>query len=144
MGSILNLYNRIKKVDVNTVVSDTIEEASPLITDRQKGQMLEGVNAKGARIGRYRNPAYAQMKAAMNPVANGSVDLLLTGDFYRGIYTEARGDTIVIDSTDEKTDSLAKKYGEIIFGLNKNTKAELIREDLKPIFLKNIKAATGL
>ncbi len=143
--TIKGLYDKIKKVDTELVIQDSMEEVSPLITDRQKGQMLEGVNSKGARIGRYRSGAYAQMKAAMNPIPGfGVPDLLLTGQFYKSIFTEVRGDKVLTDATDEKTQSLVNKYGEEIFGLNKATKSELIKGDLRPVFMKNIRKATGL
>jgi hypothetical protein len=143
--TILGLRNKIQNVNVDKVIQESMEEVAPLITDRQKGQMIEGTNKKGAKIGRYRNAAYAQKKNQMNPIPGfGIPDLLLTGAFYKGIYTEIRGSRVIIDSTDEKTPKLARQYGEEIFGLDKSSKVELVREDLRPVFMREIKKATGL
>jgi hypothetical protein len=143
--TIKGLHDKIKSVNVGEVIESSMEDAAPLIADRQKDQMRDGVNQKGAKIGRYRNPAYARKKNAMNPLPGfGVPDLLLTGAFYKGIYADVRGDKLILDSTDGKTPKLAKQYGEEIFGLNRSTKAEFIREDLRPVFMKRIKKATGL
>lgn len=140
MTTILSLLKRVERLPIDTVITDSMEEVAPMISDRQKGQMLEGLNAKGMKIGHYRNPAYARLKNSMNPVPGlGVPDLHLTGEFYREIYTEIRGEKVIIDSTNEKTEALAKRFGEEIFGLNKPTKAELIKEDLQPVFMKHIR-----
>jgi hypothetical protein len=144
MATILQLIERIKKADTDNIIEETMEEAAPLITDRQKDQMLGGINSEGKKIGRYRSPAYAAMKSRMNPIPGfGIPDLRLTGDFYKGIYTEVRGDKIITDSVDEKTQDLADKYGEEIFGLSKPVKKEAIK-DIKPLFFKRIRNAIGL
>jgi hypothetical protein len=144
MATLLKLIERIKRTEVDTIIEETMEDASPLITDRQKDQMLGGLNSEGKKIGRYRSPAYASMKNRMNAIPGfGVPDLRLTGDFYKGIYTEVRGDKLIIDSVDEKTQDLADKYGETIFGLNKVTKKEAIK-DIKPLFLNKIRNAIGL
>jgi hypothetical protein len=140
MTTILSMIKRVQSFDVTKAAAEAMEEAAPLLTDRQKDQLLEGKNAKGQKIGRYRNPAYARMKAAMNPVPGlGVPDLKLTGDFWKGIYVDIRGDRVIIDSVDEKTQDLVDKYSEAIFGLNKNTKAEFVREDLRPVFIKTVR-----
>jgi hypothetical protein len=144
MASILELYNRIDKLKVDDIVEDTMTDASPMLRDKQRGQMSDGLNAEGDKIGRYRNPAYARMKNSMNPKPGfGTPDLKLTGAFYKDIYTEVRGDKLIIDSVNEKTQALAEKYSEKIFGLNKETKADAIVE-LKPIFIDRMKTETGL
>jgi len=145
MGTLLQLKKRLEALKVDRVSQDSMEAVSNQLADRQRDQMLEGKNRKGARIGRYRNPAYARMKEVMNPLPGfGVPDLRLTGEFYKQVYVDVRDNTVIIDSTDEKTQSLVNKYGEEIFGLNENTKAEFIRKDLRPVFMQKISEATGL
>lgn len=140
----LELYNRIKKVNHTEAIEDTMEEASPVIRQKQRNQMHSGLNREGKPIGKYRSPAYAKKKNALNPIPGlGVPDLKLTGEFYKGIYSEVRGDKIIIDSTDGKTPALANRFGEEIFGLNKESKAEAVKE-IKPVLIKNMKKATGL
>ena len=144
MATILSLLQRVQSLNVNTVSQDTMEEAAPIVESWQRDQLLGGKNREGKKIGRYRNPAYAQMKHSMNAVPGlGVPDLRLTGDFYRGIYTDVRGDKIIIDSTDEKTQDLVDKYGEVIFGLSKDTKKEAVK-DIRPIFMQNVRKAVKL
>lgn len=145
MSTILDMIKRVQAFDVEAVTVASMEEVAPDITKRQREQMKQGLNAEGERIGRYRNPDYARMKHAMNAVPGlGNVDLKLTGEFSREIYTEIRGDQVIIDSTNEKTNDLAKKYGEVIFGLNSDTKAELIDQELQPVFMKHVRNALKL
>ena len=102
--------------------------------------MMKGENATGKRIGRYRNPAYARLKNSMNPVPGlGVPDLKLTGKFHREIFAEIRGDKVIIDSVNEKTEALVEKYGETIFGLNVENKNELIEEVIRPVFMRNMR-----
>lgn len=140
MATILEMINRVKALNLQDVSERSMEEAAPDMTRRQREQFLEGKNSKGKRIGRYRNPAYARLKAQMNPVPGlGNVDLRLTGEFLKGVYTEIRGDQVIVDSVDEKTNDLAEKYGEVIFGLAPDPKAAFVNEDLQPVFMKNVR-----
>jgi hypothetical protein len=106
---------------------------------------MDGLNALGEQIGKYRNPAYARRKNAMNPLPGfGIPDLKLSGAFHRQVYAETRGDKVILDSTDPKTQKLVDKYGEEIFGLNKVSKIEFIKESLRPKFLSVIRKALQL
>jgi hypothetical protein len=134
------MINRVEKANIDKVITESMEEVAPLITDRQRDQWIQGLNSKGQKIRRYRSASYAKLKHAMNPVAGlGFWDLDLTGQFKKETFTEIRGDKVIIDSTNEKTQSLVDRAGEEIFGLNKPTKKELINDDLQPVFMKNIR-----
>ena len=65
-------------------------------------------------------------------------------DFYNEIFVDARDETFVIDSADEKAGKLIMDYGEKIFGLGRSRRAEWVQETLKPTYVRNIKTATGL
>lgn len=54
------------------------------------------------------------------------------------MFADIRDDKIVIDSEDRKTEMLTKKYGDNIFGINKESKLELSKE-LRLSFFRNIK-----
>lgn len=73
--------------------------------------------------------SYARKKGKESPI-----DLEDKGDFKRDEFLDLRGATFVIDSADEKTEKLLAQFGENIFGLNSETKAEL-----KPINQKTMK-----
>jgi hypothetical protein len=142
---VLKLIQKLQAISVNDVATESLEAATDQLRDRQKDQLLSGLNSKGQKIGRYQSKKYASFKNQMNPAPGfGVPDLRLTGGFYKGIYSDVRGETVLIDSTDEKTTALVKKYGESVFGLNKPTKREFIKQDLRPIFMRIIRAKTGL
>jgi hypothetical protein len=140
MATLLNMLDRVKAMDVSAIVTETMEAVTPDIKASQQGQMLKGLNARGTRIGMYRSGAYAVIKNRMNPVPGyGVPDLKLTGEFHREIYAEIRGDKVIIDSVNEKTEALAKKYGEEIFGLNAESKTTLIEDVVRPQFMKKVR-----
>lgn len=60
----------------------------------------------------------------MNPLAEGRVDLRLTGDYYDDLEVETNSDEIVMTNRNEKHDSLSDKYGEHL-GFNDETGSEL-------------------
>jgi hypothetical protein len=127
---------RLKSFDVSEVAQDAIIENSKSIADQQRHQMLTGLNSKGEKIGKYRNASYARKKAAMNPLAGGSVDLKLTGAFHRGIFVaDVRKDVFVLSSTDEKTVDLANKYNDP-FGMNEDSRKELVNGELGKGFIR--------
>lgn len=140
----MELYNRIKKVDVNTVSEMTMEDAAPMLKKQQQLQMLQGLNQKGEKIGKYRNPKYAAKKNSLNPLPGfGFVDLKLTGAFQDAIVIDVRGERIVFEGADIKTEDLAKKYGETILGLNEESRGEVVKE-IRPVFVKNMRKEAGL
>lgn len=144
MATLLKILNAYQNLNVNEVSEDALEATTQELRKRQRGQMESGKNAYGEIIGRYRNPAYARKKQAMNPKPGlGNVDLKLTGATHRDIYSEVRGNKVIIDSTNEKTQKLAEKYGEQIFGLSPEVKKDYINEDLRPVFIRVIKKALG-
>lgn len=144
-GTVSNLIKKFRSLNIEQVAQDSMESALPQLVDRQKDQMLSGLNKKGKIIGKYKSAAYANLKHSMNPIPGlGVPDLLLSGDFYRKIYGDVRGNTLILDSTDEKAGFLAKRFGEEIFGLNKDSKKEFIKEDLKPAFMTEIKKVVRL
>lgn len=126
------------RLDLPLLIENSLIETAAEYIGLQKDQMLHGLNAQGKTIGKYRNPAYARRKAAINPLAGeGNVDLKDKGDFYREIFTDVRADEIIVDSSDTKSAALQKKYGEDIFGLDNDSKNEYVKE-VRPVFLEMV------
>lgn len=138
MAGINQMLERIKSVNVTEESATALDANAKEIIDLQKVQLLKGVKADGKKIGKYKNNSYAAKKFSQNPLAGfGNVDLKLTGDFAFGIFVDVRTQSFVIDSQDNKTDKIFKRYGDP-FGLNKKSKVELI-PPLKKTMVKNIK-----
>lgn len=145
MATTLDIVKRFEGLNVDTVSQEAMEQVTTPLKEKQKDQLLSGLNRMGEQIGKYRSPAYAKKKYAMNPLpGEGIPDLKLTGAFHREVYAEVRGDKVIVDSTNDKTQALVNKYGEKIFGLNTEKKIEFIKEDLKPAFIREIKKTLKL
>lgn len=140
MTTIGDIKRRFKALDINDQAQQAIDDTREPLIEKQKGQLLQGLNAKGNKIGKYRNNKYARVKNQMNPLPGlGTPDLKLTGAFHKGLFVDVRTDTYVIESGDEKNDDLQDKYGTEILGLNKESRVEYVKEDLRPRFLKNVR-----
>lgn len=125
-------------LDIQFLIENSLIETAQNYVGLQKDQMLHGLAADGTKIGKYRNPQYAAMKAQMNPLAGeGNVDLKNKGDFYSGIFTDVRADSIVVDSADQKSTALQSKYGERIFGLDDDSKSEYAQQ-VRPVFFQMV------
>lgn len=127
----------VKALNTDAAVDDAIEQTKEKVVELNRSQLLRGENKDGDRLGKYRNPAYARMKAAMNPLAGGSVDLKLTGGFQREMFVDQRRDALVLGSTDEKTQSLLRRYPGA-FGLGPRS-IESYRATVRPVLFSMIK-----
>ena len=127
IGETINILNRN---------SDLIES---FITD----ELRKGIDADGQKIGNrkpYKTPLYAEFKNQLNPLpGRGNPDLRLRGDFYEGIKVEVRGDQLIAEGTDFKTQFLENRYGNVV-GFNPEVRERIIEEILRPqlaIFTQN-------
>jgi hypothetical protein len=108
--------------DFDNLVTESVDETKQIATAYNKEQMIYGQDSADGIIGEYNWKEYGQMKAQMNPFADGKVDLRLTGAFHKAMNANINGNVMVIDSTDSKRNKLVAKYGEEIFGLNTKNK----------------------
>lgn len=117
---------------------------SPELIKAKVDELKRGENPEGGRIGYYRNPAYRLFKQSINPMARGTVDLILTGNFSRGIGLERAGKgKFLFDSSDEKAPDLFEKYGQENRLLNIREWQRIQREILWPRYIKQIKRSLG-
>lgn len=139
MASLLQIKERISTLNIRTIAETSIEETKQDIIDRQKEQMRYGLNAKGQKIGKYKNDAYARKKNAMNPLAGmGNVDLKLEGNFTGALKVDVGPDVYKTYSTDSKAEALTEKYGPDIVGLDPDHKKGYVN-DLRPVFMKHVR-----
>ena len=118
MRTLSSLISAVESLNLNNLIMESMDQASPTYLEQQKEQMGYAVNEKGQTIGKYLSAAYARKKNQMNPNAGyGNVDLRLTGSFYEAMEAKAQPDGMNIDSTDQKSQMLQQKYGSDIFGL---------------------------
>lgn len=78
-------------------------------------------------------------------MASGTVDLILTGEFTRGLFVESKGNRrFLFDSNDDKTPDLVEKYGADIMGINEETFLQLQKERYRFDLIKFIKREIGV
>ena len=137
MATVNQLRSRLTALNVKDVSFRSVEETKEVITEIQRQQMFQGLNAEGKKIGRYRSNKYARVKNEMNPLPGlGIPDLKLTGAFYAKMETDVTPEVFKSFSTDEKNAELTAKYDP--FGLNKESKSKYAGK-LRPVFIKNVK-----
>lgn len=142
MATVKKFLDRIQKLDMHRVVKTTLGEKRELMPELNRDQMMHGKRADGSDI----EPPYTyftrleKKKRGMDP---NVVTLYDRGDFHRGIYVDIGSDSLEIDSMDSKSDSLKEKYGESIFGLTNESKAEFLGEAF-PVFRKKVESALKL
>lgn len=120
------LISNLRKVDFKEAMEIAINSNPGLYAQAQRNQMLRGERNNGKKIGKYKSKAYTEKKYALNQLAGkGYKDEKLTGEFHRLIFVEARRGVVVFSSSDTKTNDIMNRDGEDIFGLNKESVAEV-------------------
>jgi hypothetical protein len=106
-----------------SIFADALLNNEDQIIDLNVDQLRRGLTSEGEPIEpEYATDEYAQLKKALGSKApSGTPDLILEGDFTEAFYIEKRGDGILFDSRDEKTDKLDRKYDDT-FGLTDQSK----------------------
>lgn len=97
------------------------------LADLNVSQMDEGLLSTGSKIVPDYHPNYAAFKGFKTP------NLKDTGDFHSGVFVERKGDRLLFDSKDDKTNKLESKYSSDIFGIapkNEQTATDEIEDDL--------------
>lgn len=134
------MISRIQRVSIPEAIENGAIDTSDDLVRLQRFQLLSGKDSEGDIIGIYRSDAYAFKKFQMNPLPGfRKMDFRLTGDFYKGIFADPREKTVVIDSSDEKTDKLLEINPDI-FGLHKENASEYSLQYLGPAVTQRIKA----
>lgn len=111
--------------EVSEVILGNQEEIVSLVRERWK----RGLRPDGSIIGYYRWKEYAEMKRQSNPLAGGTVDLILTGDLSSGLFLqEIYGQGFALFSADKKMTKIADKYGLDVFGLS-DEELEMVYEE---------------
>lgn len=117
--------------ELDTQAKRIIAEIQDKIIDlNTKDQLFKGLDSKGQKLSpKYASVRYKRAKNSSNPLPGiGTPDLKLTGKFYSNFYLTANKGVFDIFSSDEKSDKLASKYGEDIFGLSVDNEGKINQE----------------
>lgn len=83
---------------------------------------------------------YEPFKANLNPLANGKVDLILTGAFVDAMYLlKPKQGKYLFGNRDKKRNKLVEQYGKEIFGLNQTVFDKFQKDIIAPRFRRKIK-----
>ena len=145
----LEVLENIQKLNVTEAASQTVADSVELIADLNATQLSQGRRSDGSET----KPDYTDFTIEQKSQKSGlsgvfdRVTLYDTGAFYRGLYATVQGEDVTIGSTDPKEPSLEKKYSTqkgSIFGLNEDSKEELITGHLQSKWENKVAEITGL
>ncbi|MCM1077870.1 MAG: hypothetical protein NC344_06870 [Bacteroidales bacterium] len=143
MGVIENLRKRVAEYNDGLTsglyISNIIKENEAYIVDMNSQVQLyeQGVNRLGVKIADYQPyvPLTIRIKR-MKGQPTDRVTLRDTGDFHASFYLVIGSESFEVKASDDKTETLIRKYGRQILGLTDENIAEVIWEYIYPELLE--------
>lgn len=128
---------------------EALQNTTTVVEDLNATQLAQGLRADGSELLPSYTPLTIELKKHKSGLAavTSHVTLFDTGDFYRSLHAEVKGDRLVYSDTDEKFEKLNKKFSTSkgsILGLTKDSKGELVNSFLRKEFLLQAHTQTGL
>ena len=116
---------------MDKITIDVIKDNSKLILDENRSQLFDGLDKEGKEIvneqgGKY-SPTTVRIKQEKGQPTD-RVTLRDTGDWQDAMFLEVKGNEILTDSSDWKTDELLKKYDRnmnTILGIPETSKTKI-------------------
>lgn len=128
--TISEMYRRVTNAinGLDNEIYNIVVDLEPDMVESQQERLFEGkYPTDDEKISPPYRPFTIFMKT-INGQPTDRVTLKDTGDFYRGIFVKKQGENLIIDSTDEKSAKLQKRYGEDIFGFTAENKTTLKKQ----------------
>jgi len=135
--TIAEYHRRITSIDREALTTSIINTMSDKIVERQQERIFSGLDKNGNQI----EPAYTPFTINMKKLFDQPFDRVTlkdTGDFYKSMFIERKGNDVIFSSKDEKTEKLTTKYGEEIFGLSED-ESKISKEEFTNQLVKEIK-----
>lgn len=126
----------------NTLIKQVVQDFDVEITELNKDQLKKGKKKDNSSLGTYR--PFTIEERLKRGLQVSFVDLRFTGSFQDNMKLAIKGSTFDFTSTDKKSDMLADKYGDLIFGLTEENKEEFMRRYGKEALVEKISNATGI
>lgn len=117
MSTAKQIQDSLSNISIENLCVRAMESTSDDYLQANRLQMLYGFDKDGKRIGTYKNKYYKNKKQALNPKAQGFVDLRLTGKYYQSLKVIVSGTELLIHATDSKAKDLENKYGTAQYGI---------------------------
>jgi len=141
--AVQDLLDQVNLYDLDFETQESFTETRDQFIDLQQKQLFSGVDESGDKI----LPEYTARTVAIKKKKGQPTDRVTlkdTGAFYSEMFLDPREDIYVIDSADEKSGDLQKKYGPEIFGLTEQNQTQYVEENLEPVFLDRTRKALQL
>ena len=133
MATIKSVFQRVNNfyTSMDKITIDVIKDNSKLILDENRSQLFDGLDKEGKEIvneqgGKY-SPTTVRIKQEKGQPTD-RVTLRDTGDWQDAMFLEVKGNEILTDSSDWKTDELLKKYDRnmnTILGIPETSKTKI-------------------
>lgn len=125
--------------NINLYINNSVNFVKDYIIELQIDQLWEGRRSDDSII----TPLYKELTVKIKKEKGQPVDRVTlkdTGSFYDKIFVKPeKGESILIESEDNKNEKIVKKYGEKIFGINKYNTIDVgikINEKLIELFIE--------
>lgn len=128
-------------VTLREIADEEIQKEEQTIKGLKEQDFLEGdIYGDGKTLVQYRSRNYENFKSRINPLAGGTVDLIVTGKFVNAMYLlNPKQGKYLFGNRDRKRNILVEIYGDNIFGLNQNVFTKFQKDIIAPRFIRRIK-----
>ena len=141
------MQSYFQKMDFEDMIDLELEKLEKKIVQLNQSQIRRGERSDGSDI----KPDYEDITVVLKEKAGTqtpgepfAVNLYDTGAFYAGFQVLITNNQVIIDSSDSKSDDLQDKYGEKIFGLQKENLNKVLREVRTSVVTKIKNEINGL
>jgi diphthamide synthase subunit DPH2 len=143
MNTWLDIYNRVKAVDVEQEAVESFNDTSKDYTRVNAEQMYLGKLSTGQEI----TPGYAASTIAYKKRKGqpyNRVTLRDTGEFHKKMFAVADNDKIFLGSDTYYANYLAERYTDKIFGLDPENRKEYSFGSFYMALKRKVESITGL
>jgi len=115
---LVKLHSNLKQLDVVDLAIEILDELEDFIADLNRSQMYDkGQRSDGSDISPDYTALTVELKERFGSGKGKRTDhvtLYDEGSFHKSIFSSVTIDKIVLDASDNKTDELLGKYGEVL------------------------------
>jgi hypothetical protein len=143
MITVAELKRRVQSVNLDNVVTESIEDSNKEFIELQTEQMYEGFLSTGDPI----SPPYTARTVKIKKEKGQRYDVVTLNDtnaFYEQMNITVDDEMIQIDSPVPYAKDLERKYGVEIYGLTEENRKEFVWDDLFPKVKQKIEQTTKL
>jgi len=132
------LRRSASRLNINDLLDQCIEESKEDLFKLIRSQLNQG-KASYRDLPELKSLKYKKQKIALNPEADGRVDLKLTGSFQSKFKLRFSKYSFIVRSSDKKAVLLMRKYGTDTMGLSNENMDYYINSIILPLLRKKIK-----